>query len=388
MMTISLYSFLMATLWFTAFILLGAFLQRKTGFLFCYQLTPLLLLVGLTVFRLAVPVEVPFTQVVCSTALYPVVQDFLQAPLFTLNSTAFSATHALLGLWGLVALLLCIRLLFQIRRDMRFLNSLSALPCDHIRHCLNELLSRRGYPGHARLIVSPDISAPMLTGLFWPVILLPLECADLSESELECILNHELTHLRSGDLWVKLILRLLCCLMWWNPCVYLLQKNLDSALEYKCDLAVTKGMSEIEKVLYLQTLLNVLKLLVSGPLPQPQALKAGFCGIAETVELKRRFELVLDRPDRNKRPAAIVFMVAIVLLFIASYSVILQPASQPPSKDLTGTISITPETSYILKAKDGVYYLIYQNKESGEVSPESLEHQPYSLLTIQEEGKS
>lgn len=385
-MTLSLYSFVMATLWFTAFILLGAFLQRKVGFLFCYQLTPLLLLVALTVFRLAVPIEVPFTQVVCSIALYPIVQDFLRVPLFCLGGRAVSVTHILLGLWGLAALFLCVRLFLHIRRDIHRLNTLSALPCFDIKNSLNMLLSRRGYPKHVSLIVSPDISTPMLMGFFKPVILLPHECTELSQPELECILNHELAHLHSGDLWVKFIIRLLCCLMWWNPCVYLLKRNLDETLELKCDLTVTSGMPESGKVEYLQTLLNVLKLSQRQPVEQPQALWTGFCGIAETAVLKRRFELVLDRPDKSKRPAAIAFMAATVILFIISYSVVLQPASQPPIEDLKHEVFITPETSYILEAADGTYYLVYEGTQFAEISPGNLQDNPLCFLSIKKEA--
>lgn len=385
MMNLSLYSFVMATLWFTAFILLGAFLQRKVGFLFCYQLAPLLFLLVLTVFRLAVPVEAPFTQVVCSTALYPIVQDFLRAPMLTLGGTTASVTHTLLGLWALVTLILCGRLVLHIRRDIRRLNALSALPCSHIKQALETRLSRKGGFKRVRLIVSPDISTPMLMGLFKPVILLPPECTDFSKAELNCILEHELTHLHSGDLWVKFIIRLLCCLMWWNPCVYFLQKNLDSMLEYKCDLTVTKGMPESGKIEYLQTLLNVLRLSQRRPAEQPQALQASFCGIAETAVLKRRFELVLDRPDKSKRPAAIAVMVVTVLLFIGSYSVIIQPASFPPAEDLEHEVLITPENSYILKTADGTYYLMYEGTQFGEISAKNLDIPPHCYLTIQTE---
>lgn len=384
-MTLSLYSFVMAALWFTVFILLGAFLQRKVGFVFCYHLTPLLLLLAVTVFRMVIPIEIHLTVEVPFTSLYPVVQDFLQATLITVGGVAVSATFLLLALWGAVAVFLSARLLWRIQRDLRQLHFVSALPCSEIKTCLARLLSRRGSTRKVNLIVSPDISTPMLVGLFKPVMLLPPECMAFSSAELECILDHELTHLHSNDLWVKFIIRLICCLMWWNPCVYLLKRNLDETLEFKCDLAVTRAMSGREKIEYLQTLLNVLELLQRQPAEEPQAVRVGFCGIAETAVLKRRIELVMDRPDKSKRPAAIAFMAATVVLFIASYSVVFQPASYPPSEDLEHEVFITPETSYILKTADGTYYLMYEDTQFGEVSPESLDDSPLCFLTIQNE---
>lgn len=386
-MTLSFYSLVMALLWFSLFILLSDLLQRKAGFVLCYRLAPLLFLLGLTVFRLVVPVELPFAQVIRSDGFYPAVQDLLNTPLITIGSLALPLISLLLVLWASGTVFLCIRLFMRIRRDIRRLNRLSALPCPEESRCLEQLLARRGSARRVKLILSRDVPTPMLTGFLKPVILLPAECADLSEDELECILNHELTHLFGHDLWVKLVIQLLCCLMWWNPCVYLLRRDLDSALEYKCDLTVTKAMGDGDKLLYLQTLLNVLKQTEDKGLQANKGplLQAGFCGIPETATLTRRFQLVLDKPDHYARPAALVFMAAVLVLFAASYSVIIQPNSEPPANDLENQVFIMPETTYILKTLDGTYYVVYDDETTGKISDETLQQEPFCSLPIKSE---
>ena len=48
-------------------------------------------------------------------------------------------------------------------------------------------------------------------------------------------------------------------LVWWNPLVYLLRRDLPQILEIRCDMAVTKDYTVSQKAEYLQTIVNSLK---------------------------------------------------------------------------------------------------------------------------------
>lgn len=381
---ISLYSFFMAVLWFSVFIVAGTFLQRRTSILLCCRFTPLLLLVALTVFRLLVPIELPFTSVVGSTELYPWVQSLLRAPWVVVNTTVFSGTTLLLGLWAMVSAGLCIRLGVLIFKDYQAVRGIPVLDCPGVRRCFHRVAGRYRCGKRARVVISPAVATPMLAGMIRPVILLPEACIHLSEDELELILAHELAHLASGDIWVKGLIRVLCCVMWWNPLVYLLQKNLESVLEYKCDLAVTKPLSEQERVAYLQLIQNALTQFEEK---QPtHALQLRFCGIPEATVVKRRFQLVLRQAPRNNSGRSLVYIGVLLLLFIGSYSVVLQPQSQPPAEDLIGEVLITPENAYIRADSDGTYYFVVDGEVLHKLSPERLQVRPYCFLPVKGEG--
>lgn len=99
-----------------------------------------------------------------------------------------------------------------------------------------------GYTGTPRLTYCRVVKSPMLTGFFRPRILLP-RC-DYYENELYMILNHELTHYRRGDLWIKLLFVTMNALHWFNPIVYIMRKYANRDMEYSCDEIVVKGRSK------------------------------------------------------------------------------------------------------------------------------------------------
>lgn len=58
----------------------------------------------------------------------------------------------------------------------------------------------------------------MIGGLLRPTLILPRE---LTGQRLKAAITHELMHYRSGDLWIAAWWRMLCCLYWFNPVVWL-----------------------------------------------------------------------------------------------------------------------------------------------------------------------
>ncbi|MCM1418860.1 MAG: M56 family metallopeptidase [Bacteroides sp.] len=91
--------------------------------------------------------------------------------------------------------------------------------------------------------VSDRVVAPLAYGLFRPVILLPKSV--LADREgLELILAHELTHIRRGDLFYKLLLTAAASLGWLNPLAWVMLAVANRDLEIACDEAVLKGRPE------------------------------------------------------------------------------------------------------------------------------------------------
>lgn len=104
-----------------------------------------------------------------------------------------------------------------------------------------------------RVKTTDMLDAPMLTGVFRPVLLLPRR--DIGEKELQFILLHELTHYRRRDLWYKWFAFFVNALHWFNPLIYLTVRQINEECEISCDLAVTAHMSEEDKAGYMGTIL-------------------------------------------------------------------------------------------------------------------------------------
>lgn len=111
----------------------------------------------------------------------------------------------------------------------------------------------------------PEAGSPMLIGYLRPILIINGGVSDklstsesFSERELYFILKHELVHCKRGDLYVKFLFMAVCALHWFNPLVWLMQKNAAVTMELSCDEHVIKGMPPEQKKVYTETLLSTL----------------------------------------------------------------------------------------------------------------------------------
>ena len=62
--------------------------------------------------------------------------------------------------------------------------------------------------------------APFVMGLFRAKMFLPADYPErFSAQEQRWIMIHELTHIRRGDLWLRLVAEAFRALFWFNPCL-------------------------------------------------------------------------------------------------------------------------------------------------------------------------
>ncbi len=98
------------------------------------------------------------------------------------------------------------------------------------------------YLGKIRLKRLDTIPAPLVYGFFRPVILLPSGFPKKDSPEYEQVLYHEMTHVRSGDLWIKLLMLVITSVHWFNPCVWLMLYLVSQDLELRCDARVIRKL--------------------------------------------------------------------------------------------------------------------------------------------------
>ncbi|QDT23778.1 M56 family metallopeptidase [Gimesia chilikensis] len=102
--------------------------------------------------------------------------------------------------------------------------------------CCQQVYFRRSVP----VIVTDDISQPSVMGALHPKLLLPTDLAELSDSQLELIMFHELAHLKRRDLWVNWFLFGLKLFHWWNPLYWLAATRYSSLREQSRDAMVLR----------------------------------------------------------------------------------------------------------------------------------------------------
>lgn len=107
-----------------------------------------------------------------------------------------------------------------------------------------------------RVIEYHEAESPMIIGFLTPVLVLPKE--QYNSEELFFILKHELVHLKRGDVYLKLLFVTANAVHWFNPLIWIMQKEAIIDMELSCDERVTQGTSYAVRKAYTETLLSTL----------------------------------------------------------------------------------------------------------------------------------
>jgi beta-lactamase regulating signal transducer with metallopeptidase domain len=90
-----------------------------------------------------------------------------------------------------------------------------------------------------RIATSEKVMVPAAIGFFHPMIVLPKwALRELSKSELNSILIHELAHLQRRDDWTNLAQKVLRAVLFFHPAVWWVERQLSLEREMACDEVV------------------------------------------------------------------------------------------------------------------------------------------------------
>lgn len=160
--------------------------------------------------------------------------------------------------------------------------------------------SVRGELGITRSIQLRYGAEPMIGGIKNPVLLIPRE---LLGEELRTTLVHELLHYKSGDLRIAAFQRILCCIYWFNPVVWLCFRQARKDCELACDQQVLQyGYAEQKR--YAELLLH------EGEMKRKIHVGTTAFG---APDLKKRIKAVVEFQKPRKWMAVLVVAVVLVV---------------------------------------------------------------------------
>lgn len=270
----------------------------------------------------------------------------------------------------------------------------AAEPSARIWKRFNACKHRLGLSQDIRLLQSRFITAPVSFGLQRSFVVLPEGSIDrLSESELEHVLLHELTHIKHGDLITNYLFCGIQALYWCNPLVWLAIRHMRRDREAYCDWAVLNKLNdESERISYGQTILNFA--VGSNTLFHTAN---GFCQSKE--QLKYRLEQVIgfQRETRWKRVmdrciAGALALAAIGQIPILAYCTEYSEEYYNPSDTL---VMVEADWGAFFGNADGcavVYdlnadqYTVYNEMEVTRRVPPCSTYKIYSALNALEQG--
>lgn len=143
--------------------------------------------------------------------------------------------------------------------------------------------ARRNVPGMIvpRVVVSDSVPAPLSWGFLNPVILIDRTSIEDGE-DAEAIIAHEMAHIARRD-WPALVMtRLAVTLFWFNPLIWILERNMIQQAEEAADARVLK---EVEAARYAQTLVACARHRAGTRLPANSIAGTG---------LRRRIKAILE----------------------------------------------------------------------------------------------
>lgn len=358
-MEISFFSVLMMILWSSILIALFYFWRTKTGLLHICSISTVILLYLFCAIRIALPIEFPWTRVVSGGTVYNTIHDVFFFRIFGF----IRLYELLLVIWLIGIAYNLLKNLIEFHNVMRYIRNIPKAENEEGRKILDELDKEN----RIEVLKTSFTKSPCCIGIFRKRILLPDR--EYSKDELRYILLHEYAHLYNNDILLNELIRVLCWIYWWNPIVYLLQKELNQSIEIRCDLSVTRYLNENERADYLDVMLDAF--VESREVNQ----YVGAVGLVEnhSQSLLERFRIVADMEVVQKNRTNVFAAFIMTLLLIVSYSFILQSSYETPISEIEtdeNAYYANPENAYI--TKQGDTYILHVADTTSVISEEGV----------------
>ena len=259
----------------------------------------------------------------------------------------FNKYVCLFFIWSALALVLFVRKVTVYQGFMQYIKAGNKEVSDiKILNLLSDCEEKLNIKTRVELSCNPLIASPMLIGFFRPRIILP--AYELEDKELSYIFVHELTHYKQRDMFYKWLIQIVVCVHWFNPFVYLLEKEVNKSCELSCDEKVIAVLDDKGKREYGDTLISFLKL--------NNLYKSSLASVTLTEgaeQLKERLGAIMKFRKKSKVITAItaIFTVIVCVCFFVTGAY----AAPSVANDMK-----TWKDSEILNeilTEDGVYYI-------------------------------
>ena len=240
----------------------------------------------------------------------------------------FNKYVCLFFIWSALALVLFVRKVTVYQGFIQYIKAGNKEISDiKILNLLSDCEEKLHIKTRVELSCNPLIASPMQIGFFRPRIILPV--GELEDKELSYIFVHELTHYKQRDMFYKWLIQIVVCAHWFNPFVYLLEKEVNKSCELSCDEKVIAVLDDKARREYGDTLISFLK---SNNLYKSSLASVTLSEGAE--QIKERLGAIMNFKSKTK---TIRVLTGILTLFILSGAVFIGGYSVSAAADSKGT---------------------------------------------------
>lgn len=374
-MDITFFSVWMTVLWSSILILIFYVLRTKYQLIDICSVSGVIVLYLFCTIRMLIPVEFPWTKIIFGGALYNRIYYF--SCIERNIGNYISVFDMLRLLWYSGTLLILSYYVIQYVKAARYFGEMPVERNSKATQIADTIWNGSKKPD---ILQTAAIKTPCCFGILRKKIIIPDK--PYTEEQLRFILLHECSHLKNNDILVKNLINILCALYWWNPCVYLLKRDLSQSLEIRCDLTAVKELNNQLKGDYLAVILSEYK----DNLKTRNSVGLHYDNPKLLLE---RFQLVAnERRVLVKKGNILAWIISGCLLFI-SYSFIFQTKYDVSKEDIEteqNAYEVNSNNSYLIKTDEGTYFLRIQNKDIA-ISEEMAKMMIKDGFTVTVKGK-
>lgn len=281
-------------------------------------------------------------------------------------------------LWLTGALLLFVRKLTVYQSFVKYVDA-GSRPLEDIGllESFGHIMEQNRIKGAVDLYVNSLVSSPLLIGFLRPRIILPH--TSLSESDFYYTALHELTHYRRRDMFYKWLSQLTVCLHWFNPCVYLMSREINRLCELSCDERVIATLSDNARKSYGTTLVNAVG--AGGSYKDTLASVT----LHESKELlKGRLNAIMQYKKCSKPIKFITLLVTGILLGAATVlGAYAAPDSHTAADAADAPLSAAPSRSdYRIECEDTIYYIYVDGAGEADKPLSNITNGFYKLVFV------
>lgn len=173
-----------------------------------------------------------------------------------------------------------------------------------------------------------------------PIILLPAGLLrELDAAQCDCVIAHELAHVRRRDHLVRWLEIVSLVVYWWNPIAWFARRKLREAEEECCDASVVCALPEQRKS-YGQAMFKTIEYLTDRPAP-PVLAGSAF----GSSNCKRRIEMILHHTFRRSASWPARMLLLALLVGVLPIAATAMPQDEPNVRSGQTAAANPPEKS-------------------------------------------
>lgn len=370
-MVFSMFTLITAIIWISVFTQVISFVRKRMFFFRYFSIYPLLIMLLASILRITIPIEFPYSRILNSTVVLPLVQSFLNYTITRIWNIQVTSASILLLIWMVPTVVIMIKRIAAYTKLRHLLRSIPATKEQRFQEILLQVGGGDRRLREMKIIKHSAVNSPAVLGIFRPIFIFPE--MDFTDTELLGIFIHEWSHCKYGHFIIKWLGEMICAVFWWNPLFRKLSLEIAHSLELQSDKNVCRHLSKEQQKVYLNAIAKV-----AGAMAEKPSVKSvPYCLVEDSAysNVKQRFTMVLEGNYLYGKRKDFVLILITLFVFFFSYTFVIQPHSEPKVDDY-GEMEKIPSDYYLIQRKGNYDFYDAEDNFIGELTyiDETLSH--------------